>query len=89
LDSRAIEALRVTVTPRRPASPPVQHHGEELLYVLRGTIELEHDGVIYELSTDTTAHFDAHRPHRMSARRTAEVLLVSADDRVDLSRIHH
>ena len=89
MDSRAIEALRVTVTARRPASPPVQHHGEEFLYVLRGTIELEHDGVIYELSTDTTAHFDALRPHRLSARRTAEVLLVTADDRVDLSRIHH
>lgn len=89
LDSRAIEALRVTVTPNRTASPPVQHHGEEFLYVLRGTLELEHDGMIYELSTNATAHFDASRPHRMSARRTAEVLLVSADDRIDLSRIHH
>jgi transcriptional regulator with XRE-family HTH domain len=89
LDSRAIEALRVTVFPNRPDSPPVQHHGEELLYVLRGTLELEHDGAIYELSTNTTAHFDARRPHRMSARRTAEVLLVSADHRVDLSRIAH
>lgn len=89
VDSHAIEALRVTVNPHRPAGPPVQHHGEEFLYVLRGTLELEHDGVIYELSANTTAHFDARRPHRISARRTAEVLLVSADDRVDLSRIHH
>lgn len=90
LDSRAIEALRVTVTPHRPAGTPVQHHGEEFLYVLRGTLQLEHDGVIYELSTDTAAHFDASRPHRISARRAvAEVLLVSADDRIDLSRIHH
>jgi transcriptional regulator with XRE-family HTH domain len=90
VDSRAIEALRVTVNPRRPASPPVQHRGEEFLYVLRGTVELEYDGALYELSVDTSAHFDASRPHRMSARRSsAEVLLVSAEGRVDLSRIHH
>lgn len=88
-ESRAIEALRVTVSPQRPASPPVQHHGEEFLYVLRGTLELEHDGMNYELSTNTSAHFDASRPHRLSARRTAEILLMSADSRVDLSRIRH
>ena len=90
VDSRAIEALRVTVRPRRPASPPVQHHGEEFLYVVRGTLELEYDGALYELSADATAHFDASRPHRMSVRRSvAEVLLVSAEDRVDLRRLHH
>jgi transcriptional regulator with XRE-family HTH domain len=90
LDSRAIEALRVTVNPGRPPSPPVQHRGEEFLYVLHGPLQLEYDGVLYELETDTSAHFDAGRPHRMSAMRSpAEVLLVSADDRLDLSRIHH
>lgn len=90
LESHAVEALRVTVKPRRAPSPPVQHRGEEFLYVLRGTLELEYDGELYELSADTTAHFDASRPHRLSARRSAaEVLLVSADDRVGLSRIQH
>lgn len=90
LESRAIDALRVTVNPGRPPSPPVQHRGEEFLYVVRGTLELEYDGVLYELCTDASAHFDANRPHRMSAGSTAaEVLLVSAEDRVDLSRIHH
>jgi transcriptional regulator with XRE-family HTH domain len=89
-DSRAIEALRVTVKPHRAASPPAQHRGEEFLYVVRGTLELEYDGALYELSACTTAHFDARRPHRLSARRAAaEVLLVSADDRIDLGRIHH
>lgn len=90
VESRAIEALRVTVSPRRPAGPPVQHRGEEFLYVLRGTLVLEFDGVPHELSTDMSAHFNASRPHRLTARRTAaEVLLVSAEDRVDLSRIRH
>jgi transcriptional regulator with XRE-family HTH domain len=90
VDSRAIEALRVTVSPRRPPSPPVQHGGEEFLYVLRGTLVLEYDGAVYELSTDMSAHFDANRPHRLSTRRSAaEVLLVSAEDHINLSRIRH
>lgn len=90
VDSRAIEALRVTVSPGRAAGPPVQHGGEEFLYVLRGTLVLEYDGVPYELSTDMSAHFDANRPHRLTARRTAaHVLLVSAEDRVDLRGIRH
>ena len=89
-ESRAIEALRVTVSADRATSAPAVHHGEEFLYVLRGPLELEYDGVLYELATDTTAHFDARRPHRMSARGTAaEVLLVCAEDRLALSRIKH
>src|SRR5579859_556618 len=82
-ESRAIEALRVTVSPERPPSAPAVHQGEEFLYVLHGPLELEYDAVLYELATDTTAHFDARRPHRMSARATAaEVLLVCAEDRL-------
>jgi quercetin dioxygenase-like cupin family protein len=58
--------------------------------VLRGPLELEYDGVLYELAKDTSAHFDAGRPHRMSAPHSpAEVLLVSGDARPDLKRIHH
>jgi transcriptional regulator with XRE-family HTH domain len=89
-ESRAIESLRVTVSPDRPPSPPVVHQGEEFLYVLKGPLELEYDGVLHELATDATAHFDARRPHRMSATSTAaEVLLVCAEDRLSLSRIRH
>jgi transcriptional regulator with XRE-family HTH domain len=89
-ESRMIEALRVTVSPDRAPSAPVHHHGEEFLYVLSGPLELEYDGVLYELATDTTAHFDARRPHRMSARDgAAEVLLVCGEDRLALSRIRH
>jgi quercetin dioxygenase-like cupin family protein len=66
------------------------HHGEEFLYVLKGPLELEYDGVLHELTTGTTAHFDARRPHRMSAASiAAEVLLVCAEDRLALSRIRH
>ncbi|GAC1408213.1 MAG: hypothetical protein NVS4B6_21600 [Mycobacterium sp.] len=70
-ESRAIEALRVTVSPERAPSAPAVHNGEEFLYLLHGPLELEYDGALYDLATDTTAHFDARRPHRMSARDTA------------------
>ena len=89
-DSHALEAMRVTVPADREPSAPVKHRGEEWIYVLRGALELEYDGVLYELHKDSAAHFDATRPHRLSAGRNgAEVLLVSAEYRADLISIHH
>jgi transcriptional regulator with XRE-family HTH domain len=88
-DSRAIEALRITVHTNRPASTPARHRGEEWLYVLSGTLELEYDGQLYVLSEGMSAHFDADRPHRMTAPDSAaEVLLVAADQSTDLRAIH-
>ena len=69
-DSRALEALRVHVPADREPSVPARHRGEEWIYVLRGTLQLEFDGVLYELRKDMAAHFDATRPHRLSAART-------------------
>lgn len=89
-DSHALEALRVTVTPNRPPTPPVRHRGEEWLYVQRGALELEYDGVLYEIPKDSSVHFDASRPHRMTTRRVpTEVLLVTAEDKTELSQIRH
>lgn len=89
-DSRAIEALRVHVPADREAPAPARHRGEEWLYVLRGILELEYDGMVHELRQDTAAHFDATRPHRFSAGRTGtDLLLVSADYRSDLTTIRH
>ena len=89
-DSRALEAMRVHVPAGREPSAPARHRGEEWIYVLRGTLELEFDGVLYELRKDMAAHFDAARPHRLSAGRTgAELLLVSADYRPELASIQH
>lgn len=87
--SRSIEALRVRVRPRRPAGPPVQHRGEEWLYVVSGTLIFDYDGVDYTIPAGSAVHFDAGRPHRMTARVITEVLLVSATDHTELSRIHH
>jgi transcriptional regulator with XRE-family HTH domain len=89
-DSRALEVLRVHVPAHRQPSAPVRHRGEEWIYVLRGTLDLEFDGMLYELRKDMAAHFDAARPHRLSAGRGgAELLVASADSRADLTVIQH
>ena len=89
-DSRALEVLRVHIPADRQPSAPVRHRGEEWIYVVRGAVELEFDGMLYELGTDMAAHFDASRIHRLSAAGgSAELLLVSADYRPDLTSIHH
>jgi transcriptional regulator with XRE-family HTH domain len=89
-DSRALEVLRVHVPAHRPTTAPVRHRGEEWIYVLRGTLELEFDSMPYELPKDMAAHFDAAHPHRLSAGRGgAELLLVSADSHSDLTSIRH
>ena len=88
--SQALEVLRVHVPANRQPSVPVRHRGEEWIYVLRGTLELEFDGALHELGTEMAAHFDATRPHRLSAGRgDAELLVVSADAHPDLTAIHH
>lgn len=87
--SRSIEALRVRVQPRRPAGTPVQHRGEEWLYVVSGALTFTYDGVDHEIPAGAAVHFDAGRPHRLTARMVTEVLLVSATDHTELSRIHH
>jgi transcriptional regulator with XRE-family HTH domain len=89
-DSRALEVLRVRVPASRQPTVPVRHRGEEWIYVVRGTLELEFGGMLYELRKDMAAHFDATRPHRLCAGRAdAELLLVSADSRSDLTSIRH
>ncbi|WP_123029569.1 helix-turn-helix domain-containing protein [Mycolicibacterium stellerae] len=89
LNSGSIEALRVRVKPNRPGGVPAQHRGEEWLYVLSGTLQLEYDDVKYSIPAHTAVHFNAARPHRMTSRVVTEVLLVAATDQTDLARIRH
>jgi transcriptional regulator with XRE-family HTH domain len=89
-DSQALDVLRVRVPANRPPSAPVRHRGEEWIYVLRGALDLEFDGMLYALGTDAAAHFDATRPHRLSARDgDAELLIVNADSRPGLAPVAH
>lgn len=76
-NSRALEALRVTVHPDRPASTPARHRGEEWLYVLAGVLHLEYAGELHEIPAGSAVHFAADRPHRLTTdAAAAEVLLV-------------
>ena len=87
--SSAMEALRITVNPDRPAGPGARHSGEEWLYVLQGTLRLDYDGEIHHLGPSTTAHFDAERPHRLVAEDgPVEVLLVTAKDSRKVHNVH-
>ena len=88
--SRALEALRVHVPRDREPPAPAHHRGEEWIYVLRGVLELEFDGLLHELRPETAAHFDATRPHRFSAAGTgADLLLVSAEYRPEVNAVQH
>jgi transcriptional regulator with XRE-family HTH domain len=87
--SSALEALRITVDPDRPAPTPARHRGEEWLYVLHGILRLEYDGETHHLGPGVSAHFDADRPHRLGAEAEAvEVLLVSARDARNVQNVH-
>jgi quercetin dioxygenase-like cupin family protein len=87
--SGLLDALRVTVSPDRPAPAPTRHLGEEWLYVLRGTLRLEYDGAVHYLEAGSSAHFNAELPHRLGAEEsTVEVLLVAAKPLRSLHKIH-
>jgi len=87
--SSALEALRITVSPDRPAGAPARHRGEEWIYVLEGILRLEYDGAVHHLGPGATAHFDAERPHRLGAQaRPAEIVMVAAKERSTLQSAH-
>jgi transcriptional regulator with XRE-family HTH domain len=89
-ESHILEAMRVTIRADRSPSPPVQHDGEEWLYVQRGSLQLEFDGTIYELAENEAVHFDASRPHRMMTRDAeTHLLLVSAKNPTRTTQIQH
>jgi transcriptional regulator with XRE-family HTH domain/quercetin dioxygenase-like cupin family protein len=87
--SNVIDALRVTVDPKRTPPVPARHPGEEWLYVLSGRLRLEYDNEIHDLDTGTVAHFNAEFAHRLGAEHApAEVLLVAAKPVRNLQNIH-
>lgn len=58
----------------------LQHPGEELMVVLRGTVEVQVGDVTTRLARGDTIYFDSEIPHRMRTvgRGVAEVLVVAA-----------
>jgi quercetin dioxygenase-like cupin family protein len=54
-----------TVEPGAVSGPkPMEHPGEELLYMLSGTLKFEIEGDQYVLSPGDALHFRTDRPHR-------------------------
>lgn len=74
-----LSAVHVTVPRRRRQTALARHDGEELLYVLSGTLNLVFEHESHVLSPGDAAHFNARMPHRLSAAGTgdAEVLMVA------------
>ena len=74
-----LSAAHVTVPRRRRQGALARHDGEELLYLLSGTLNLVFEHEIHTLQPGDSAHFDARVPHRLTAigDRDAEVLVVA------------
>lgn len=55
---------------------PMEHPGEELIFLLEGALEFEVDGREYRLGKGDTVHFRTDRPHRWRnpGRRTARAV---------------
>ena len=55
-----------------------QHVGEEFMFVLSGTIEVEFSNQLYQLHSGDALYFDSHLPHRSRSLGTkhAKVLVV-------------
>lgn len=62
--------------------PHPEHGGQEFLYVVAGSIELDHDSEIVILNSGDGAYFDASLDHRMRSIGAvdAEVLVIACDD---------
>jgi transcriptional regulator with XRE-family HTH domain len=87
--SRALEAVRISISPDRTPPPFARHRGEEWVYVLSGILRFEYDGAAQLIGAGHAAHFDADRPHRLGAEgAVADVLLVAAEGATDPLRTH-
>lgn len=75
----ALRAVRLVLPSGGDNPNPVQHLGEEWIYVLAGDVVVALDGELLSLSAGDALHFDASTPHRLSNAGAAdvEVLLVS------------
>jgi len=49
--------------PKTPAGPPINHDGQEFVYILEGSIELYYDGRTHTLNQGDSAYIDASKPH--------------------------
>jgi len=63
-----MEPFLVELDPNQTFTPqPVQHAGEEFLYVLAGRIELNHGTEVYILETGDSVYWDSSELHSLKA----------------------
>ena len=63
-----MEPFLVEFDPNLTSQPhPVQHAGEEFLYLLEGQIELSHGAETYILDTGDSVYWDSNQPHSLKA----------------------
>ena len=77
--SRHMEPFVINVKPAcKAGTPPSSHEGEELIYVLTGTIEIEYGKQLYTLEPGDSIYYDSIVPHQVRAHgdQAARILAV-------------
>ena len=59
-----MEPFLLSFDPKAPVGVPINHDGQEFVFVVEGAIELFYDGSIYRLEKGDSAYLDASLPHR-------------------------
>lgn len=81
-DDVLLQAYHYLIEPDDDEQDWFEHAGEDVVYVVRGTIAIEFgDGRVVELATGDSLHHDGHVAHRWVLRgeQAAEVLIVVGD----------
>jgi len=61
---QSLSAVKMNIPPNY-LSETSTHEGEEIVYVLSGTVRYVIEGTIYELHAGDSLHFSSHRPHKV------------------------
>ena len=81
----ALEAYHYTIRPDDDEQAWYQHPGEDFVYVLAGSLEIEFgDGGKKSMNAGESLHHDGTSPHRwrLAGEATAEILIVVSEGRV-------
>lgn len=76
---RHMEPFMIEVKPRTDEAAPLSgHEGEEFIYVLSGSIQINYGKNTYDLETGQSIYYDSIVPHDVHARgdETAKILAV-------------
>lgn len=77
--NRRVELLRAVIKPGQVGSPvPSTHGGEETVFVIEGSMEVEIRGEIYRLNKGDAISFDASQPHRFMNHSDEVAVIINA-----------